>query len=240
MLSCILGYTIDEHVDKPILAFISIFCPGKPLVIVFNFSQFLADKIHDQSIIFLDERVFKYSSILFHMFLYFQSDRFPVNIQKLDTKGNPISIIFWTPLIQKYSTVFSYKEFIDSFFHLVVIILSSSNQPKINDEIKKVLQLSKNNRIGDWYLYQDHIVIRVYGCQINPYKMPKYLPMRIFSLEYIRQIINSDDVNFLLARKKTQFKIKNQIGPFICNNREAGEEAEKCLQEMKFSDSFKW
>ena len=38
--------------------------------------------------------------------------------------------------------------------------------------------------------------------------MPKYLPMRIFALEYIKQIINLDDVNFLSARKKIQFKIK--------------------------------
>lgn len=104
MLYCILGYTIDEHVDEPIVAFLSIFFPGKPPATVFNFSQFLANKIHDQLIKFPDERVFKYSSVLFHMLLYFQSDRLPVNIQKLDTKGNPRSIIFQTPLIQKYSS----------------------------------------------------------------------------------------------------------------------------------------
>lgn len=64
--------------------------------------------------------------------------------------------------------------------------------------------------------------------------------MRIFALEYFRHIIKLDDVNFLLARKKTQFKIKNQLGPFICNNREAGEQEEICLQEMKFNGNFKW
>ena len=161
-------------------------CPA----IVFNFAQFLTDRIHDQLTGFPDGRVFKYSSVLFHMFLYFQSERFIVNIQKLDTKGNPRSVIFWTPLIQKYSTIFSYKEFIDSFFHPVVNMLSSSNQPRISDKIKKVLQLSKHSRIGDQYLYQNHTKIRVYGCQLTPYKMPKYLPMRIFALEYIRKIIN--------------------------------------------------
>ena len=30
MLSCILGYTTDEHVDEVVLAFISIFFLGKP------------------------------------------------------------------------------------------------------------------------------------------------------------------------------------------------------------------
>ena len=64
--------------------------------------------------------------------------------------------------------------------------------------------------------------------------------MRLFSLEYIRQILNSDSINFLAAKKKTQFKIKNQVGPLICNNRDAGLEAEKYLQEFKFSKSFLW
>ncbi len=53
--------------------------------------------------------------------------------------------------------------------------------------------------------------------------------MRIFALEYFRQIIKSDEVNFLSARKKTEFKMKNQLGPFILNNREAGLEADKIL-----------
>ena len=74
----------------------------------------------------------------------------------------------------------------------------------------------------------------MYGSKLVPYKLPKYLPMRIFSLEYIRQILNSDEINFLSTKKKTQFKIKNQLGPFICNNRNAGKEADKCLQKLKF------
>ena len=62
--------------------------------------------------------------------------------------------------------------------------------------------------------------------------------MRIFALEYFKQMINSDDVHFLFARKKTHFKMKNQLGPFICNNREARPEADKILQQMKFNNNF--
>lgn len=149
MLSCILGYTTNEHVDEFVLAFLSIFFPGKSPTIVYNYAQFLADGIHEQFIRLTNERVFKYSTILFHMFVYFQSDKFPVSIQKLDTKGNPRSVIFWTPLIQMYSTIFTYKDFIHSFFHPVINILTSNYQPKISEEIKRVLQLTKNNRVGD-------------------------------------------------------------------------------------------
>lgn len=118
--------------------------PRKPSETVFNFGQFLVDRIHDHLIRLLNERVFKFSSVLFHMFLYFKSDKFPVNIQNFETKGHPSSVIFWTPLIQKYSTIFSYKVFIDYFLHRVINMLSSSIQPRISDEIKRVLQLSKN------------------------------------------------------------------------------------------------
>lgn len=52
--------------------------------------------------------------------------------------------------------------------------------------------------------------------------------------------MNLDSVNFLAAKKKTQFKLKNQVGPFICNSKEAGAEAAKQLLVYKFSESFLW
>ena len=70
MLSCILGYTLDEHVDEVILAFLSIFTPRKPLAIMYNYAQFIVDRMHEQFTRLPTERVFKYSSMLFHMFLY--------------------------------------------------------------------------------------------------------------------------------------------------------------------------
>ena len=117
-------------------------------------------------------------------------------------------------------------------------MLTNGPQPRISQEIKMVLQLAKNNKVGDWYLYQNHTEIIVYGCQLAPYKLPKYIPMRIFSLEYFRQIINSDEVNFLAVKKKTQFKMKNQFGPFICNNKEAGPEINKSYRKGSSNKSL--
>lgn len=64
--------------------------------------------------------------------------------------------------------------------------------------------------------------------------------MRIFVLEYIRQIINEDEVHFVSAKKKSQFRIKSQIGHFICNNKAAVEEVDRRLKEMNFTHSFTW
>jgi len=100
------------------------------------------------------------------------------------------------------------------------------------------MQMTDQARTSDWYLYQNYTELRVYGCELAPYKLPKFLPMRIFALEYIKQMINADEVHFLAAKKKSQFRIKSQIGPFICNSRAAGEEEDKRLKEMNFTHNF--
>lgn len=64
--------------------------------------------------------------------------------------------------------------------------------------------------------------------------------MRIFALEYFRQIINSDDVHFMAVKKKTQFKVKSELGPFIFKKRQDGPEEDNMLQELKLTKSFMW
>ena len=49
-------------------------------------------------------------------------------------------------------------------------------------------------------------------------------------------MVNFDDIHFVSVKKKQQLKIKTQIGPFICNNKSVGEEADNLLKQMKFTD----
>ena len=44
----------------------------------------------------------------------------------------------------------------------------------------------------------------------------------------------------MASKKKTQFKLKNQIGPFIVNNRDALKEIAKKLSDYKFQEIFYW
>jgi len=124
---------------------------------------------------------------------------------------------------------FSYKQFIEEFVHPTMNILNSLAQPRLNEDINRILHLTDYAKTGDWYLHQNYMKIRVYGCELAPSKLPKYLSMRTFSLEYIIQMLNSDDIHFVVAKKKSQFQIKTQVGPFICNARIAGEEADKII-----------
>lgn len=54
-------------------------------------------------------------------------------------------------------------------------------------------------------------------------------------------MINSDLIHFTKAKKKAQLRIKDHLGTFVCNNREARKAAEQILEDyMKLSKSFSW
>jgi hypothetical protein len=88
-LCCFLRYSSDEWVDEPILGFLSIFSTEEKATIQFNCSQFLADNIHEQLFKFPTEGMFRYSSILAYMFLFFKEEKFSFSMQKLYQDGHP-------------------------------------------------------------------------------------------------------------------------------------------------------
>jgi len=88
-LCCLLGYYSDEWVDEPILGFLSIFSIEEKATTQFNYNQFLADNIHEKLFKFSTEGMFRYSSILAHMFQFFEVEKFSFPLQKLDQDGDP-------------------------------------------------------------------------------------------------------------------------------------------------------
>jgi hypothetical protein len=185
-LCALLGYYSDQWVDEPILGFLSIFSNDEQLTTQFDYNTFLANNIHEQFVNFTTEGMFRYSSILAYMFVYFQADKFNFSMQKMDTDGKPQPVTAWTSLLKRNSAEYDFKAFIDQFYHPVVNMLSGRPEPRINEEVQRILQLSDNVNIGDWYLYQNYTEIIVFGCDLAPYKLSRYVPVRIFALEYIR------------------------------------------------------
>ena len=73
--------------------------------------------------------------------------------------------------------------------------------PRVLPEMKEILQFSPERRIGYWFLSEYGIVIRVYGFVHQPYILPAFLTVRVFSLELIRQRLIVEDENFLSYKK---------------------------------------
>ena len=117
----------------------SIYTSGKPPAITYHFSNFIADRMHEKFTRMGNERVLKYSSVLYHLILYFPSNKFPFTLQKLDTRGQPRSVIFSTPLFHEYRSPYTYTDFIDSFVYPIMTMLTGNPPPRTSPEIKRVL-----------------------------------------------------------------------------------------------------
>ena len=68
-------------------------------------------------------------------------------------------------------------------------------------------------------MYQDYTVIRVYGCEEQPYKLPVFLTPRIFALEVLRQRLHLDELHFSSKKKTSSFKFPITIGTFTVRNK---------------------
>ena len=95
-------------------------------------------------------------------------------------------------MVRKDNTEFYFNQFVDQFLHVAVSLLNKNTKPRIDSEIKRILHLSEQTKKGDWYMYQAYSEIIIYGCELAPYKLPKYVPIRTFSLEFPIQMINMD------------------------------------------------
>jgi len=163
----------------------------------------LDDNIHEQLIHFTTQGVFRYPFVIIHMFLFQRGDLLHIQLQKQDDRGMDQSTIYWTELFKANSTKCTSSNFSDLFIHPVLQLINSQTEPRINEEIKKTMHLSYHTKTCDWYLYHNYTEIKVYGSELAPYKLPKYVIMRIFSLEYIRQKIDMDELHFVSAKKKS-------------------------------------
>ena len=65
--------------------------------------------------------------------------------------------------------------------------------PRVLEEMKSMMQSSPEDRIGDWFLYKDFTVLRIYGFTGEPYRLPSFLTPRILALEYMRWRLHAEE-----------------------------------------------
>jgi len=94
MISSVLGFKTSEHIDETVLVLLFAYSPRQPPAIKYNYAKFISNKIHDQLLKMDREGVFKYSSYIYHLFMYYQSDCFQCPIKKLESKGERRYVIF--------------------------------------------------------------------------------------------------------------------------------------------------
>jgi len=125
LLYYLLGYENYHSIDESIFGFLSIFSENFYPAFMFNYNQFLANNVHEQIIHLTTQGVYKYSSMIIHMFLFQRGDLLPIQLEKQDDQGMDQPVIHWKNLIRENSTKYTYLDFIDLSIHPVLQLINS-------------------------------------------------------------------------------------------------------------------
>ena len=106
--------------------------------------------------------------------------------------------------------------------------------PRVLEEMKSMMQSSPEDRVGDWFMYKDFTVLRIYGFTGEPYRLPAFFTHNIFSLEFMRQRLHSEEEHFGAFKKSSNIKFPLKVGSFIFKNKGALVFIEKLLESMDF------
>ena len=135
MISPILGYSSIEHIDATVLVMMLMFAHGKS-PICYDYATYISDKIHEQLMNLRRDRMFRYTSYIYHLILYHQHEKFHFAMKRVDAQGNPRSVVYWSSAFHCRScSPYTYCEFIDLFIHPAMSLLMSSPPPRLTDEM---------------------------------------------------------------------------------------------------------
>ena len=83
------------------------------------------------------------------------------------------------------NSTMTFISFTDKIMSSIYKPICGTTLPRMAKEIKAYLRNS-NEPVGDWFLYKDFTVLKVYGFEDEPYKLPVFLTKTIFVLEFLR------------------------------------------------------
>ena len=64
-------------------------------------------------------------------------------------------------------------------------LIFGSSMPRIGEDLKLLLQ-NPVEPVGDWFCFEDYTLIRIYGFEGEPFRLPKFTTRRLFALEFLR------------------------------------------------------
>jgi len=146
-------------------------------VVIVAFDQFLSESIHGQFVNFQYIQNFRYQAYLL---------KFLVDFNLVELQGKDSEALTDPTAFSEEADVFSHFDFINEVMSRIYELIHEEKFPRVTEEMRKGLQLKKGKAIGDWFLYQDSRVTRVYDFQGFPYVPSTFLTPRFFYLEFSR------------------------------------------------------
>ena len=119
-------------------------------------------------------------------------------------------------LSERNSTM-TFIKFIDKVMSSIHKLIFGIYLPRMTKENKAYMHNS-NEPMGDWFLYKDFTVLRVYGFEDEAYRLPVLFTKRIFVPEFLKQRLQVESEIFLKHKKYSKMKFKYTLEPFVVNS----------------------
>jgi len=125
----------------------------------------------------------------------------------------PIHFSSDTDLSARNATM-SFFTFASSVIPALYKLIFGSTMPRIGGDLKLLLH-GLVESVGDWFCFEDYTLIKVYGFEGEPFKLPKFTSRRLFALEFLRKRLIAEIDNFVKHKKASSLKFVFTLEPFV-------------------------
>ena len=88
--------------------------------------------------------------------------------------------------------------------------------------------------VGDWFCFEDYTLIRIYGFEGEPFRLPKFTTRRLFALEFLRQRLAAEKEKFVKHKKASSLKFVFTLEPFVVKSILAANTMDQIIRSMSF------
>lgn len=127
-----------------------------------------------------------------------------------------------------------YKMFMNGLMAEVYFLFFQKRLPRVIPEMKDLLQPPMEKGVGDWFLFKQGTIIRVYGFSQAPYELPAFLTPRIFTMEFVRQKLTVECEHFLDDKKASGINFPWTVGSIMVKSRASLSSLQQIMKDMGF------
>ena len=81
------------------------------------------------------------------------------------------SVSEWTPVVRQQPNSQGKNDFVNRYMSIIYTLLHDA---LVFTLLREFLQLNPDTRERDWYLFEHHKILRIYGDELEPYLLPTY------------------------------------------------------------------
>ena len=148
----------DQTISEAFLGFLIHFSNG----VKFDYPKPISESMCEQIYNFSKVTSFKYQSFLMYLILDKYASQFKqfLELEQMTPYDN-ISVLHRDTFLRDPSKGFS--QFSNEFASRLYFFIFEENYLGVPQQFQKYLHPQIENQIGDWFLYQEYTIIRVYG-----------------------------------------------------------------------------